>query len=164
MVIHVFFGLIIRCLFSKPWPKIERKVTLSAGRFSQEKIHEIGPFWANSVDLKHPGLYFAKEAGLEFESKQFLDDKEEQDREVDLQNLRELKKGSSDGPDPDLLSPKFSRGDEVTASKRLTWTIPQPGNPKFRKDLMEGTSGVIEGRADLEPGPPQSGHQLAFRA
>ena len=28
----------------------------------------------------------------------------------DFQNLRELKKGSSDGPDPDLLTPKFSRG------------------------------------------------------
>ena len=35
-------------------------------------------------------------------------------------------------------------------ARRWSWTIPQPGNPKFRKDVMEGTSGVIEGWADLE--------------
>ena len=34
--------------------------------------------------------------------------------------------------------------------KRMTWTIPQPGNPKFRKAAMQGTQGVIEGWADLE--------------
>ena len=64
------------------------------------------------MDLNHPGLGFAKEAGLELETKEGLKDKEEQQKEVDLQNLRELKKGSSDGPepDPDLLGPKLSRG------------------------------------------------------
>ena len=72
MVIKVFFDLIIRCLFSKPWPKLEPRVTLSVGRFSQEKIQDLGAFWANSVDLKHPGLTFAKDAGLEFESKEAL--------------------------------------------------------------------------------------------
>ena len=94
MVIKVFFDLILRCLFSKPWPKLEPKVTLSVGRFSIEKIQELGAFWASSVDLKHPGLTFAKDAGLELESKEALKDKEEQQKEVDLQNLRELKKGS----------------------------------------------------------------------
>ena len=35
-------------------------------------------------------------------------------------------------------------------ARRWSWTIPQPGNPKFRKDVMEGTQGQIEGWADLE--------------
>ena len=72
MVIKVFFDLIIRCLFSKPWPKLEPRVALSVGKFSLEKIQYLGAFWANSVDLKHPGLTFAKDAGLEFESKEAL--------------------------------------------------------------------------------------------
>ena len=165
MVTQVFFDLIIRCLFSKPWPKHEPKVTLSVGRFSQGKIHDLGPFWANGVDLKHPGISFAKEAGLE--SKEALKDKEEQQKEVDLQSLRELKPESSDGlePGPDLLGPKFSRGDEVTVSKKLTWAIPQPGNPNFRKNIVEGTAGVIEGWADLDQRQVllKSKPQLGFR-
>ena len=55
----------------------------------------------------------------------------------------------SDGPDPDL-GPNFNRGDDATVIKRMTWTIPQPDAPKYRKDIMEGTEGVIEGWADLE--------------
>ena len=104
MVIKVFFDLIIRCLFSKPWPKLETTVALPLG------IQDLALFWAHSVDLKRPGLTFAKEAGLEFESKETLKDKEEQQKEVDLQDLRELKRGSSDGPDPDLQTPRCSRG------------------------------------------------------
>ena len=140
MAIKVFFDLIIRCLFSKPWPKLEPRVALSVGKFSLEKIQDLGAFWANRVDLKHPGLTFATEAGLESESKEALKDKEEQQKEVDLQNLRELKKGSSDGPDPDLLSPKFSRGMGslwpgggpgpslslgTQSSERTSWRAPQ---------------------------------------
>ena len=75
MVIKVFFDLITRCLFSKPWPKLEPKVALSVGRFSIEKIQELGAFWASSVDLKHPGLTFATDAGLELESKEALKEK-----------------------------------------------------------------------------------------
>ena len=45
-----------------------------------------------------------------------------------------------------------SAGGDVTAPKRMTWATPQPGGPKFRKDLMEGAAGVIEGWADLEQG------------
>ena len=32
----------------------------------------------------------------------------------------------------------------------MTWTIPQPDAPKYRKDIMEGTEGAIEGWVDLE--------------
>ena len=32
----------------------------------------------------------------------------------------------------------------------MTWTIPQHDAPKHRKDIMEGTEGVIKGWVDLE--------------
>ena len=34
--------------------------------------------------------------------------------------------------------------------KRMTWAIPHLDAPKYRKDIMEGTEGAIEGWADLE--------------
>ena len=57
---------------------LEPEVALSVGRFSQEKIQDLGPFWANSVGLQRQGLTFATEAGLQLESKGALNDNEEQ--------------------------------------------------------------------------------------
>ena len=54
----VNMGLIIRRVFSKPWPNVEPKATLSVGKFSVEKIEEMGQCWAKVVDLKHPGIGF----------------------------------------------------------------------------------------------------------
>ena len=56
--------LILRCLFSKPWPNVEPKVALSVGKFSVEKIEELGPCWAKVVDLRHPSIDFAASDGL----------------------------------------------------------------------------------------------------
>ena len=136
--------LVLRCLFSKPWP-VDSKMTLKLGNFSEEKVREIGVHWAKSLDLKYPEFNFAEASGLTEEPKE--DD--EPDTEVDLRDLRSLKKVSSEGPDPDL-GPKFSRGDEVTVIRRFTWNIPQKGQPKYRKDLVEGLEGTIEGFADME--------------
>ena len=136
--------LILRCLFSKPWPA-GSTMPLKLGNFSEDKIRLIGVQWAKSLDLKYPEFNFAEASGLAEEPKE--DD--EPDTEVDLRDLRTLKKVSSEGPDPDL-GPKFSRGDEVTVIRRFTWTIPQKGQPKYRKDLVEGMEGTIEGFADME--------------
>ena len=68
---------------------------------------------------------------------------------MDLGGLRQVTKIFSDTPDPDL-DPKFMRGDDVTVIKRMTWTIPQPDVPKYRKDIMECTEGVIKGWVDRE--------------
>ena len=136
--------LILRCLFSKQWPA-GSKMSLKPGNFSHEKIMEIGVQWAKSLDLKYPEFNFAEASGLTEEPKE--DD--EPDTEVDLRGLRNLKKVSSEGPDPDL-GPKFSRGDEVTVIRRFTWNISQKGQPKYRKDLVEGLEGTIEGFADME--------------
>ena len=53
---------------------------------------------------------------------------------------------------PDLTG-KFKRGDEVTVIRRMSWVCPVPGEPgRFipRKDVKEGTKGIIEGYADVE--------------
>ena len=50
---------------------------------------------------------------------------------------------------PDLAS-KFKRGDEVTIVRRMTWTVPRPGQKEYRKDIVEGTEGIVEGWADSE--------------
>jgi hypothetical protein len=141
----VYMDLILRCLFSKPWPLLDPKVTLNVGKFSVEKIGDLGVQWARTVDLKHPDLGFAEAAGLQ----ETLDDSVEEAKEVDLGGLRQAKRTSSDGPEPDL-GPKFQRGDQVTVVRRMSWALPQPEMPKYRKDLVEGTEGVIEGWADLE--------------
>ncbi len=73
--------LIIRCLFAKPWPFVEPKVTLSVGKFYVENIEELGPCWAKVVHLKHPGINFAASAGL-LDKKSL--EKEEDIKEVDL--------------------------------------------------------------------------------
>ena len=38
----------------------------------------------------------------------------------------------------------------MTVVRRMSWSIPLKNKPKFRKDLAEGTEGVIEGWADPE--------------
>ena len=101
------------------------------------------------VGLRHPGIDFVASVGLLVNGKKSLEKEEEDIKEVDLRGLRQATKSFSDGPDPDL-DPKFERGNDVTVIKRMTWTIPQPDAPKYRKDIMEGTEGVIESWADLE--------------
>ena len=140
--ITVYLDLIIRCVFCKPWPAVEPRVTLPVGKFSDEKIKALGLHWAKVVDLKHPTLGFAEAAGLQADVKE--DPTIQQ--EVGLENLRSLGRHGSDGPEPECT--KFKRGDEVTMDRRMSWILPQKSNPKFRKDITEGTEGVIEGYAD----------------
>ena len=133
--------MIIMCLFAKPWPIVEPKVALNVGKFSVEKIKELGPCWAKVVDLRHPGIDFVASVGLLVKEEKSLE-KEEEIKEVDIGCLGQVTKSFSDGPDPDLV-PTCKRGDDVAVIKRMTWTDPQPDAPKYRKDIMEGTEGVI---------------------
>ena len=143
--ITVYIGLIIRCLFGKAWPEdLEHKVTLPVGKFSEEKIHSLGIHWAKVVDLKNPSLGFAAAAGLE----PIETEPQETSMSVDLGNLRELKRSSSGGPSPDTS--KLKRGDEVTVVRNMTWHLPLKSNPNYRKYVIEGTQGVIDGWADTE--------------
>ena len=142
--ITVYMTLLIRCLFCKAWPQLEPRVTLPVGKFSEEKIQALGVHWAKVMDLKHPPLGFAQAVGLQDEVK---DDPMIQ-QEVDLDNLRSLRKTNSNGPEPE--APKFKAGDEVTLVRRMSWNVPLKGKPKFRKDVPEGLEGVVEGWADPE--------------
>ena len=65
-----------------------------------------------------------------------------------LASLRTLSNHPSTGPEPEVL--QFKAGDEVTVIRRMTMTLPQSTNPKFRKDLVEGTQGLVKGWADKE--------------
>ena len=38
----------------------------------------------------------------------------------------------------------------MTVIRRFSWILPRKDNPKFRKDITEGTEGIIEGYADPE--------------
>jgi hypothetical protein len=69
---------------------------------------------------------------------------------VDLGKLKGLKRNSSDASDSKGPSKTFRRGDEVTVLRRMTWHMPLPGTPDYRKDIIEGTSGIVEGFSDLQ--------------
>ena len=96
-------------------------------------------------DLENPGMNFADECGFKVSE----EPDEDSLKELDLEVVRELKPSSSGGPDPEL-GPNFSRGDEVTVIRRMSWNLLQKGAPNFRKDIVVGTSGIVEGWGDLD--------------
>ena len=96
--------------------------------------------WAKYLDCKYSDLNFAEASELKAEP----EDEQEETKEVNLEGIRVLRKVVSEGPDPDLV-PHFARGDEVTIVRRVTWRFPLNGNPNWRKDLGEGTTGVVQG-------------------
>ena len=145
LLMNIFIDLILRCLFSKPWPLGGPKIKAPVGKFSMDKIKDLAGEWAAFVDLENPGMNFAEASGLKIEEEQ----DEDSLKELDLEGVRELKPSSSGGPDPDL-APKFARGDEVVVTRRMSWNLPQKGVPNFRKDIVVGTEGIVEGFADLE--------------
>ena len=61
------------------------------GKFSVEKIEELGPCWAKMVDLKHPRINFAASAG--FLGKKSLE-KEAELKKVDLGGPKQSQRAS----------------------------------------------------------------------
>ena len=147
--IGIYVDLVIRCQFAKHWPKnMEPKVTMSCGGLNEAKIEALGVHWANVVAVKHPSLDFPKASGLVPSESQEPEDSSDK---VDLGGLRRLKRTESAASSgPDLDRPKFKRGDQVTVVRRMTWTLPEKGKDKYRKDLPVGLEGVIIGWADAE--------------
>ena len=142
--LSVYIDLIMRCLLGKPWPPLDIKLTAPLGKFSSEKVLQLGKHWAKLLDLKFPHVNFGSLSGL-----RAADEKDEGlEVEVDLDNVRSLKKAPSD-PLPDLV-PKFVRGDAVVVIRRMSWVIPQSHKEDYRRDLHEGTEGIVEGWADHE--------------
>ena len=114
LAVSDYINLVVRCILCKPWPK-DIKITLPVGKYSDEKVLELGGCWAQTVDLKHPHVSFAEKAGLI----KFLNDeqKELDSQEVNLEGCRKLRRDLSGGPDPST-GPKFKKGDKVTVVKK----------------------------------------------
>ena len=146
----VFADFVVRCMLCKPWPS-EHKALLAktpVGKFSSEKFQHLAIQWASWIDTQYPSENFAKEVGL---MKEETIETQESDDHVDLGSLTILKRNPSDPVSGEVL-PKFlfKRGDEVTIVRRMTWTVPRPGDTDFRKDIPEGTEATVEGWADSE--------------
>ena len=62
---------------------MDPKATLSVGKFSVEKIEELGPCWDKLVNLRHPGIDFVASVGLLVNAKKSLA-KEEDIKVVDI--------------------------------------------------------------------------------
>ena len=95
----VYIDMIMRCLFAKPWPLVEPRVLLPVGKFTAEKIKDLGPSWAKVVDHGHPSLDFAASAGLMSDDKESLLQREEDNKELDLVPLRKATRNLRDGPE-----------------------------------------------------------------
>jgi hypothetical protein len=132
--LQVYIDLILRCLLNKPWPEhlkaIMSKVPI--GKFSSEKILDLGVVWAKYIDDKNPMMNFAIASGLVGEVLE-----EEDSQNVELRPLRVLRARVSDekpsGSGDVTIS--FKLHDEVTVWKRMTWVVPVEGKTTgFRKD------------------------------
>ena len=133
-----------RCLFNKAWPLTEPPITLPVGKFSAEKVKLLGPSWAAILSKQHTKDIADK---LGFSAPEEVH--EDNEKEVDLTGIRGLKRTCSAGADPETPQ-GFKRGDKVTVMRKVTWEIPQPDNPKYRKDIAKGQQGVIEGFASQD--------------
>ena len=141
--VSVYVDLIVRGLFSKPWPEnIEPKVTLPTGKMDDAKTKALGRHWAKVVEHKHPAIGFAAAAGLEDPV-----GPEPTTEALDLNTVRGLSRNPSAPQDGE---PVFKRGDSATVIRRMSWVVPTSSDPNFRKDLTVGTEGTIEGFVDKD--------------
>ena len=118
---------------------------ISTGKFTNEKVKEIGVVWAKWIDEKYPNAQFAIASGLlATEGSVALEDSQE----IDLKGFSLLKRRPSD--ETSNSASQFKRGDFVTVIRRMTWNVPIKGSKDYRKDVVEGTQGTIDGWADVE--------------
>ena len=137
--------LVFRCLFAKPWPSVfEAKLKhVPAGKFTVEKMKDLAVEWAAYLDEKFPELVFAQSASLQ----RLPEGDDESQQIVNLENISA--KGEASGSSVGGVI-NFKRFDRVTVIRRMSWVIPVEGKDSYRKDIMEGTEGIIEGYADFE--------------
>eukprot|EP00972_Heterocapsa_arctica_P109906 16182650-Heterocapsa_arctica.AAC.1 len=96
---------------------------IPVGKFSSQKILELGVVWARYLDDKIPGLNFVSTSGLVGEEAE-----QEEGQLVELATLRVLKARVSDekpSGSGDLTN--FRLKDDVTVCKRMTWMVPVEG-------------------------------------
>ena len=137
--------LIIRCLLGKPWPE-ELKTFLgkqAIGRFSVEKVQSLKVSWATWIDQKYGDGTFAQKAGL----KPLV-----QAEEVPVVFLDLAKLGSEAvaSEEEAIEVWQFQRGDDVTTTRRMTWSLPRAGQEPWRTDVPVGTQGTVLGYPDTK--------------
>ena len=146
----VYTDLIIRGLMAKPLPAKFRGVHAGAKGphaskpLSDEKVKDLGIAWGRYLEEKYPDRGLAEALDLSPPSKSSESDESQPvalDNLTDRDNLRGPHEGSSG---------EFKRGDLVTVVRRMSWPMPQSGNPEYRKDIVVGASGTVEGYADPE--------------
>lgn len=93
--VGVYIDMVLRVRFTKPWPSVEPKVSRPMGILTTADIKDLGPCWAKGVDLRHPGLVVAAIAGLLTEQQVDPAPLKEDSTEVDMDILRQPKKGTS---------------------------------------------------------------------
>ena len=142
--LQVYVDLVIRCLLSKAWPDRLRSLAIPLLKYSPERVKVLGVVWGKYMDGKYPDMAFASAAGLLPPDSPTKDDCEE----VVLDNLRHLKRRASDDAPQGPGCGRLQRGDRVTVVKRMTWTLKNEGQKDFRRDIVPGTEGTVEGYAD----------------
>lgn len=127
----------IRCLFAKHF-KASAGAGVTTGKFSPEKAKDLAGAWGSRINERFPDLQFTKKAGLQVHTPKKGDD-------LDLEEKVCLK-----GLETENLEVGYNLqpGDQVTVANRLSWTIPLPGKPDFRRDVTVGTCGQVVGFAD----------------
>ena len=137
MTIEVYADLAVRCALIKPWPALEPKLTLGLGKFSGDKILELGRYWARFVDKKYNGLGFPAETGLAIKKHEQAENASAS-QEVNLAPLRALKANPSDSSAPEPYKEHdFARGDAVTVCRNVTFRFEGPEKNNFRKKTIE---------------------------
>ena len=115
----VYIDLILRCLFSKPWPQnLLTKCPVATGKYSEAKVAALGVFWGGLLKIKYPDENLPEKLGLKEETRMEAD---QEDKGVDLEALRKLTRTSSTPSEPEPqkdLSTDLKRGDEVTVTTR----------------------------------------------
>ena len=137
----IYIDLILRSVLAKPWPlECPFKIVVPSGKYSSEKCKALGKCWASWIDSQHKESKFGETSGLVT-----IEMEEDLQSSVDLSDIRTLKRIRSE-PEAN----PFARGDEVTVIRRMSWVVPLASKPEYRKDIVEGTSGTIEGYADTD--------------
>lgn len=124
-----------RCVLAKPLPAPYKGAT---GKFGEEKSRELATLWAQHIQEKYPDLQFLEKTGHSDALQQPEDHKEL----VPLDSLE------ADPLDEPSIGQNFQAGDEVVVRRRFTWKIALDNTPEYRKDVSEGTSGIVRGFAD----------------
>ena len=139
----VFGAGLIRLVMAKPHHQLLKqylgKQTGSRSSLA-EKLKVLKVAWASWIESKYPDAAFGESSGI----KPLVPETGSSDVLVDLgklvPNAEALEEESGES-----TAHGFVLGDEVTASRRMTWTIQRPGEASARVGVNVGATGHVRG-------------------